>query len=179
MKPVSEMSQLEIAAYVQSHLLNKGIQVVLSGGAAASYFCRNQYVSYDIDLVNSNLVNRRKIQRAMFEIGFYEEGRYFKHSDSSFFVEFPPGPLTVGMEPVAIVEEIPLQTGVLRIISATDCVKDRLSAFYHWNDRPCLMQAVLVRDSAKVDLEEIKRWSINEGKEKGFQEFLSARSESM
>jgi hypothetical protein len=34
------------------------------------------------------------------------------------------------------------------------------------------MQAVLVRESGNVDLDEIKRWSIKEGKEKEFQEFL-------
>jgi len=74
-----------------------------------------------IDLVNVNSIQRKKIQTAMFEIGYIEEGRNFKHPDSQFFVEFPPGPLTVGMEPVAVIEEVPLlATGVLKVLSATD-----------------------------------------------------------
>jgi hypothetical protein len=34
MKTISKMTQVELAAYVQSHLLKKGITVILSGGAA-------------------------------------------------------------------------------------------------------------------------------------------------
>lgn len=42
MMPVAEMSQLEIAAYVQSWLEQKGIHVVLSGGAATAYYSLNR-----------------------------------------------------------------------------------------------------------------------------------------
>lgn len=178
MKSIAEMTQIEIAAYVQSHLADKGIRVVLSGGAATSFFCHNRYVSYDIDLVNIFTINRKKIQQAMNEIGFREESRYFKHADSKYFIEFPPGPLTVGLEAVGKVEEIQLQTGVLRILSATDCVKDRLAAYYHWKDEQCLYQAVLIRDTSPVDLEEIERWSINEGKQPEFRIFAKTKIDS-
>lgn len=55
------------------------------------------------------------------------------------------------------------RTGTLRIISATDCVKDRLAAYYPWNDLQCLEQAVLVARDQAVDLREIQRWSAAEG----------------
>ncbi len=71
----------------------------------------------------------------MRDIGFVEKTRYFVHPDSEYVVEFPPGPLTVGMEPVKEIVELRFSTGTLKIISATDCVKDRLAAYYHWNDR--------------------------------------------
>jgi hypothetical protein len=57
-----------------------------------------------------------------------------------------------------------LSTGTLTLLSPTDCVKDRLAAFYHWNDRQCLEQALLVIESRKVDLREIRRWSRVENK---------------
>ena len=104
----------------------------------------------------------------MAEIGFEEDGRYFKHSDTEFFIEFPPGPLTVGDEPVREVIEKRFSTGRLRIISPTDCVKDRLAAYYHWGDRQCLAQAQLVARGHTIDIGEIERWSIGEGK---FDEF--------
>jgi hypothetical protein len=44
-------------------------------------------------------------------------------------------------------------------------VKDRLCAFYYWNDLQGLEQAVLVAKNQSVDLKEIKRWSKVEGKE--------------
>jgi hypothetical protein len=109
----------------------------------------------------------------MNEIGFSEIGRNFVHPESEIVVEFPPGPLTVGVEPVKLVEKIELETGVLQIISATDCIKDRLAAFYHWGDEQCLYQARLVKQSAAIDLKEIERWSLNEGKSKEYLRFLS------
>jgi hypothetical protein len=68
------------------------------------------------------------------------------------------------MEPVKVVREIRLSTGILRVISPTDCVKDRLAAFYHWGDNQCLDQAKMVCESNSVDLMEVARWSKAEGK---------------
>jgi hypothetical protein len=66
-----------------------------------------------------------------------------------------------------------LSTGTLHVISATDCVKDRLCAYYFWNDQQGLAQAILVSRSQSVDIREIKRWSIAEGKEQAFEVFRS------
>jgi hypothetical protein len=52
-------------------------------------------------------------------------------------------------------------------------VKDRLCAFYFWNDQQGLAQAVLVTESQMVDLKEIKRWSKAENKEQEFEVFKS------
>ena len=173
MKPLEDMTQIEVAAFVQSHLNDHGIHVVLSGGAAVAFFSNNRYTSADVDLVNIYAVQRVRIRAAMKEIGFIEIGRYFKHPDSRFIVEFPPGPLTVGVEPVREVQEVELATGTLRIISPTDSIKDRLAAYYHWGDEQCLHQAVLIRNAVEVDLREIKRWSNGEGKEKEYNIFLA------
>ncbi len=172
MKPVSEMTQIELSAFVQSHLRDYGIDVVLCGGAAVGYYSDKQYVSLDLDLVNVYSVSRKRIEKAMNEIGFYEQARYFKHPESLFLVEFPPGPLSIGVEPVSHIEDIEFATGTLRIVSATDCVKDRLSAFYYWADRQCLHQAILVSRATVVDQAEIERWSIKEGKENEYRQYL-------
>lgn len=169
MKPIKEMTQLEIGAFVCSHLKAKAIEVVLSGGATVSLYSNNKYVSKDLDLVDVYSVNRRKLISAMNEIGFIEESRYFRHPDSIYIVEFPPGPLTVGDEIVSETREVKFSTGSLKVISPTDCVKDRLAAYYHWGDKQSLSQAILVARENKVDLEEIKRWSQKEGKQKEFQ----------
>jgi hypothetical protein len=71
------------------------------------------------------------------------------------------------------VSEFQLATGTLRVVSATDCVKDRLCAFYFWNDQQGLAQAILVAESQNVDLKEIRRWSKTEGKEKEYEIFES------
>jgi hypothetical protein len=176
MKTVNKMTQAELAAYVQSHLQTKGISVILSGGAAVAIYTENKYVSADIDLVNVNFVNRKKIVEAMKEIDFSEKNRYFIHPDTKHIVEFPPGPLSVGEEPVKRIIEIKFSTGLLRVISETDCVKDRLAAYYFWNDQQSLAQAILVAKSARINMSEIKRWSQttrNMNRFKTFQKKLS------
>jgi hypothetical protein len=174
MKLIKEMSQLEIGAFVCSHLTEKSIEVVLSGGASVSLYSKNQYISKDIDLVDVYSVNRRKLISAMNEIGFIEQNRYFKHPESIYIVEFPPGPLTVGDEIVNQTQQIKFSTGILKVISATDCVKDRLAAYYHWGDKQSLHQAILVTKENKVDIKEIEKWSQKEGKQK---EFLAIKDE--
>jgi len=171
MKKIKNMSQVELAAFVQSHLQEAGISVVLSGGSAVSFYSSNKYVSKDLDLINANFARRRDIEFAMEKLDFREQGRYFIHPDTEYYVEFPDGPLSVGEEPVKEINEFELSTGTLRIISPTDCVKDRLCAYYFWNDLQGLAQAILVTRNQKVDLKEVKRWSMGEGKESEFEIF--------
>jgi hypothetical protein len=173
MKPVSKMTQGEFGAFIQSQLRKNGIEVILSGGAAVAIYSNNKYVSKDLDLINIFGVNRREIRDVMTTAGFYEEGRYFRHTDSPFFVEFPPGPLAIGQESVKQTVEKKLSTGILKVISPTDCVKDRLAAYYHWNDQQSLLQAILVTQQNKIDLEEIRRWSQAEGKLEEFEKIKS------
>lgn len=169
MKPIGKMTQGELGAFIQSHLREKGIEVILSGGAAVAIHSNNKYVSKDLDLINIYGVNRRKIRDTMNVMGFYEEGRYFRHSDSDYFVEFPPGPLAIGEEPVKQIVEKKLSTGILKVISPTDCVKDRLAAYYHWGDQQSLLQASLVARQNSIDTDEIRRWSLAEGKLEEFE----------
>ncbi len=169
MKAVSRMTQAELGAFIQSQLRKNGIEVILSGGAAAAIYSNNKYVSKDLDLINIYGVNRRRIREAMVAIGFHEDGRYFKHTNSQFFAEFPPGPLAIGEEPVNQIVEKRLSTGTLKVISPTDCVKDRLAAYYHWGDRQSLLQATLVAQRHKIKLDEVRRWSIAEGKLEEFE----------
>ena len=157
MKQIKKMSQVELAAYIQDSLQADGIQVVLSGGSVVSFYSSNKYVSKDLDLINTGFARRSKIKTVMEKLSFHEQGRYFIHPETTFFVEFPDGPLSVGEEPVKEVSEFELSTGTLKVLSPTDCVKDRLCAFYFWNDQQGLAQAVLVSKSQEVDLKEIKR----------------------
>jgi len=165
MKSISEMGRAELAAFVQDHLRKKGIDVVLCGGACVSIYSHGKYVSMDLDMVHTGLTppKRSVLLEAMKEIDFVEDGRYFKHSETRLFVEFPVGPPSVGEEPVKVIVERHEDTGILKIISTTDCVKDRLTWYYHDNDHQCLDQAVLVAQDHQIDLKELERWSIGEG----------------
>ena len=53
-------------------------------------------------------------------------------------------------------------------------MKDRLAAFYHWNDRQGLDQAVWVTERHPVNLAEVKKWSVAEGASAKLELFLAA-----
>ncbi len=162
MKSIAKMTVGELAAHISSHLRERGIDVVLSGGSCVAIYSDGKYVSKDLDFIETRFARRTEIRDAMGEIGFIPENRLFIHPDCDYLVEFPSGPLAVGKEPVARIDEIKFSTGILRILSPTDCVKDRLAAYYHWNDLQSLEQAVLVTEARDVDLKEISRWSAAE-----------------
>ena len=164
MKPVKEMSQAELAAYIHSTLREHGIDVVLSGGATVVIYSEGEYVSMDIDLVNARFAKDRDIEKVMHGIGFSRIGRHFEHTDTDYYVEFPPGPLTIGDRIVESISELTYETGTLRVLSPTECVMDRLSHYYHWGDRQCLAQAEMVAARNQIDLDAVMRWSEAEGK---------------
>jgi hypothetical protein len=176
LKKIKDMSIGELGALVCSHLEENGIRVTLTGGACVSIYTDNRYESMDLDFVEEMPVTRRKLKRALEEIGFTEKSRYFVQPDTEFFLEFPSGPLSVGEEPIGEIVELTFSTGRLRLISPTDCVKDRLAGFFHWNDRQSLEQALLVARDQEIDLVQIQRWSEGEGQRKKFESFFSALS---
>jgi hypothetical protein len=176
LKKIKDMAVAELAAYISTHLRNAGIDVVLSGGSCVTIYSQGRYVSGDLDFVDTRFATRRSIKESMEKIGFEEKDRYFHSPETEFLVEFPSGPLSVGKEPVKQIDSLELPTGVLKIISPTDCVKDRLAAYYHWKDLQSLEQAAMVATSKPIDLEEIERWSVNEGMLGKFKEIASKLS---
>jgi hypothetical protein len=153
----------ELAAFVAEHLRTRGIDVVLVGGACICIYSDNKYRSFDLDFITTGITSRKNIRAALAEINFTEEKRYFKNQETDFFIEFPSGPLAIGDEPPGEISTLSYTTGVLRLLSPTDSVKDRLAAYYHWKDRQSLEQAVLVAGNNPVDLDEVRRWSAREG----------------
>jgi len=149
----------DFAFTISDYLIKHGIEVVLTGGACIVIYSDYKYMSYDLDFVLMSTDKQKQVRQLMVEIGFYEKGRYFKHDDSEYFIDFLPPPLSVGEEPVKKISTIEKEGCILKLLSPTDCVKDRLAAYYFWSDRQALEQAKLVSESQPVDLDEIRRWS--------------------
>ena len=165
------MSLGTLAASISDHCRRLGVEVVLSGGASVSIYTRNKYLSYDLDFVLISFVPRKALREAMAGIGFVEDGRHFRHPDTPYIVEFLSPPLSVGEEAVGKISRLVRSGKVLRLLSPTDCVKDRLAAFFHWNDRQSLEQAILVGMRKRIDLGEIRKWSVREGMEAKFAQY--------
>jgi hypothetical protein len=162
----------QLAAVVCDRLERHGFTAVLTGGACVMIYARGKYVSQDLDFVVTPRGPLKRIETALAELGFRPQGRVYVHPDTDMVVDVGnPWPPAVGQE----VLEVPAPRRVaghqLRLLSPTDCVKDRLVAFYHWNDRQALEQAILVCLARKVDMRGVGRWSRNEGMEPKYRQF--------
>lgn len=161
----------EIGAIVCEALKKIGIEAILSGGAVVSIYTNNKYESFDLDFVS--IADRKKIKSAMLSLGFkQDQSRHFIHPHSKYFVEFPGAAMMIGDQPIKEFSEIKLPQGTLKLLTPTDSVKDRLAAYYHWNDRQALNQAIWIAQEHPVKMGEIKSWSEKEGMSSKFKDFL-------
>ena len=62
----------------------------------------------------------------------------------------------------------------VRLLSPTDSCRDRLAAYYHWNDRQSLNTAIQIACHKDVDLKVVEAWSRHEGASDKFSGFLKA-----
>ena len=110
--------------------------------------------------------------KALEELGFKKtENRYFTHPKTELFIEFPPPPISIGDEIIKKWAKFRSKLGTIELFTPTQSVMDRLAAFYHWNDRQALKQALMVAKKHKIGLKKIKHWSISESMENKFIEF--------
>ncbi len=160
-----------VALAVGHALAEHGIRAVLTGGACASLHAAGRYLSDDLDFVLEGRVALAELDRAMASIGFGREANRYLHPRSDFWVEFPRGPLAVGADLDVTTVEWKGRAGSALALSATDSCRDRLAAYFHWNDRQSLDVAVAIASRNDVDLERIRRWSAGEGHAARFEEF--------
>jgi len=167
-----EMTLEEVAALVCATLDRHGIRAVLGGGAVVSIYSHNEYPSKDLDFIIEGISNR--VAPAMQELGFTKHvGRHWTHPRTEYWVEFPPGPVQVGDAIVKKHAEITTPYGVLRLLAPTECVMDRLAAYFHWKDPQGLEQALCVALRSDVELGRIEAWSKREGATEKFRQFSS------
>lgn len=171
----------ELWRYVAWHLEDAGIRSVLVGGAVVAIYSEGAYQSGDLDLIPDDF-ERRRIAAVLGKLGFLPgKSRHFKHPlCDHLVVEFPQGPVSIGDEYLITPDELEVEGMTLRLLSPTDCVKDRLAAFIHWGSRDCMDQAVLVcrKQMAKVDLKNVAAWCEREGGTAAFQKLVSQLPES-
>ncbi|MFH0797637.1 MAG: hypothetical protein V2A65_11415 [Candidatus Omnitrophota bacterium] len=160
----------DLAAIVSDTLRKNGVEVTLVGGACVSIYAKNKYVSYDLDFITENSL--KELVPILNKIGFEKkDGRLFENPKCKFLIDFPAPPIAIGNEPVLKLNSLETRYGIIRLLTATDCVKDRLAAYFFWNDRQALEQAILVAKDNKVNLTKIKKWAEKEGEMEKFKIF--------
>lgn len=159
----------DLAIIVSSELEKNNISAVLVGGACVSIYSYNEYLSMDLDYVTYATI--KELKPLMSNLGFSQKSsRHFEHQECRFFIEFLPPPIAIGYE-VPIIRFNSIKS--LKILTPTDSAKDRLAAYYHWNDQQSLDQALMIAKKQKINLAEIKKWSEAEQSLEKFNRFKS------
>jgi hypothetical protein len=126
-----------------------------------------------MDFIVVGAATQPGLDRAMATVGFHRSGDRYVHGRVSFYVEFPRGPLAIGDDYQIAPVMRSSAGGRALALSATDSCRDRLAAFYHWNDLQSLGVAVSISRRNRVDLKRVRRWSAREGFADRFAEFLT------
>lgn len=173
----AKLSHRELAAFVSDHLRACGIDSVLTGGACVTIYSRNRYESFDLDFVNVAEAPMARIDAALLQIGFVPEGRIYINKKIKYSIDILNPPLSIGEEKITGTNTITVRKMQLKLLTPTDSVRDRLAAFYFWNDLQALEQALMVARDNEVDLEIIRKWSKKEGELDKFGIFLKKLKE--
>ena len=154
---------VELAAIVANHLKQHGIRVVLVGGLAVEIYSENLYLTKDIDMVNTSYDASESLKTAMAELSFFKQGRVFINESTQVCVEFPSAPLAIGDQVIKETTDAHSEKGDIPILFATDIIKDRLLAYFHWQDRPSLVQALAIMMNHVITPDELKAFCEAEG----------------
>lgn len=172
----STCSEEELWKFVAAHLRSKNIDSILVGGAVVSIYTDGAYESGDLDFILTDYFIKN-LPEVMAEIGFKRKGRHYVHPDCHhLFVEFPKGPLEIGDDFNIIPEVVEVEGKPIKILSPTDCVKDRLASYTYFKSREGFDQAILVAQKHPVNLGSIEAWCKKEGAEATFREFSETLS---
>lgn len=164
----------ELWRFVATHLERRGIGVILVGGAVVSVYSKDAYRSGDLDFVKEDLfVRQESLDEAMAEIGFRRQTRHFAHPECKhLFVEFVSGPVGIGEDTEIVPQEVTVDGVTIKLLSPTDCVRDRLAGFIYHGGRDQMDQAVLVASAHSVDWTKVEEWAMGEapGSEEAYAE---------
>jgi hypothetical protein len=164
----------ELWRLVAAHLEKRGIGVVLVGGAVASVYTEDAYLSGDLDFVKEDLfVRQEHVDEVMAEIGFQRKTRHYVHPEcTQLFVEFVSGPVGIGEDTEIVPREVTQDGVTIKLLSPTDCVRDRLAGFIYHGGRDQMDQAVLVASAHPVEWATIEKWARGEapGSEEAYAE---------
>ena len=153
----------ELWRFVAVHLEERGIGVVLVGGAVVSVYTEGAYRSGDLDFVREEFF-AEGLPEVMSEIGFEKEGRHYRHPDCGhLFVEFVSGPIGIGADTGIVPAEVTSGGTTIKLLSPTDSVRDRLAGFIHFGSRDYMDQAVMVAAAHEIDWRKVERWCRGEG----------------
>lgn len=165
----------ELWKYVATHLAKNGIDTILVGGAVVAVYTEGAYRSGDLDFVLLTYLNQ-KLPEVMAAIGFkVSMSRHYSHPKCKhLIIDFASGPPGIGEDYKIIPREVKSDGQKIKIYSPTDCIRDRLASYIHFNALECFDQAVMVAKKWPFDRAKVKKWCTDERATDAFEELQQA-----
>lgn len=163
-KITAKTSVQELLAIVSEHLSEKKISSVLTGGTVVSVYTDNKYESKDLDFISPH--EHKELLKVMAEIEFTPDPgskKNLKHSKCPITIEFPATTVILGGKYEQVDHEEEVHGVMVRMLSPTQSVMDRLAGFIAWKDPQNLDQAVWICEQQPVNFEKVKKWAKDEG----------------
>lgn len=151
-------SMEEFWKHVASHLESHGIEVTLVGGGVATIYSHGKYMSGDLDFVFGWGNNHKEIKKALAEIGFTADTRIFSRPDCPFTMDFSSPPVDIGDKNDPEIQEDSFKGETIRILTPTECIKDRLHKAFHWKDELALQAALEVANTQEFSMEKVEKF---------------------
>ncbi len=158
-----DMDLVEVAFRVCTALDAVGISAVLTGGSAAALHAPGLVSSFDLDFVITMRGDVAAGQTALEDLGYRQVGQEVHHESNPYQIDFPPGPLAVGMEILLTWETLHRGALLLHTLSATDSCLDRLAHAFSFHSRKCLDDARRIAQVNELAQERMRRWAEVEG----------------
>ena len=117
-------------------LQKAGLTAVLTGGSAATVYAPKAYQSEDLDfVVQFSKAGTSDAEKTMEALGYVQQDDQYAHRENPFTLDFLEHPISIGGDTIDTWTTLREGRMVLNILSPTDCCRDRLAHFLHWNDR--------------------------------------------
>lgn len=148
--------------WVAVHLAQAGIDCTLVGGAVAAIYSQGAYRSGDLDIVVENFPRPtpKQMDAVFGTFGFQRRGMLYHHPECHHLaVQVLLGSVHVGKDH-HIVPSVAKVSGVsIKMLSATDIVKDRLASCLYFHAEECFDQAELVARAQTIDWQSVRAWA--------------------
>jgi len=172
---VTGADDLVSAAFkVSTQLERNGIRAVLSGGTCAMVYSPESNASFDLDYIAWFADRKAEFDAVLSAIGFNRYTRVYRSDQTPISLEFPDDQIVIGNDYVRFEDCAVLTSGnlTLRLLTAMDCVRDRLCGYFYYNDLGNLATAVAVAKAQSIDPESIRQWAESEGQSEKFERFV-------
>jgi hypothetical protein len=158
----SRCTEKQMWHWVAVHLARADLDCTLVGGAVAAIYSKGAYHSGDLDIVVESFPRptQKQMDEVFRDMGFSRKGMLYHHPECGHLaVQVLLGSVHVGKDHQIVPSATKVGGVEVKMLSATDIVKDRLASCLYFNAEECFDQAELVARAQTIDWQSVRAWA--------------------